>query len=249
MSSVSTQDTRLEHALPPPPATSRPLLVASLLGLNCWVVCAIAPAWSLARLSTLSSWVLAAAGVALAALAAGLLLLHRGRGAASVVLVGVFPVLMLAPALIQPTLVRGAVMSPLAVAIVGASLSTYLLGACWACSAVQGQPLRSVAVPLPDAPARPRKLLVPALIVVAALTAATVIGATHLRPFASGDRQVTILSACALALWVTALLGIIAPAVSHRRPWPLARPSRGVAVIWLAVVLMGLVMLVASSLH
>jgi hypothetical protein len=249
VSPVSTQDTRLEHALPAPPPTSRPLLVASLLGLNCWVVCAIAPAWSLARLSTLSSWVLVAAGVALAVLAGGLLLLHRGRGAASLVLVGAFPVVMLAPALIQPTLVRGAVMSPLAVAIVGASFSAFLLGACWACSAVQGQPLRSVAVPLQDAPPRPRKILVPALIVLAGLTAATVIGATHLRAFASGDRQVTILSACALALWVTALFGIIAPAVSHRRPWPLSRPSRGVAFIWLAVVLMGLAMLVFSSMR
>lgn len=246
MSPVSTQDTRLEPVLPPP-TTTRPLLVASLLGLNWWVVCTIAPAWSLARLSTLSSWVLVAAGVALAALAGGLLLLHRERGAASVVLAGAFPVLTLVPAIIQPTLVRAAVMSPLAVAIVGASFSSYLIGACWACDAVQGRPLRSAAVPLPDSPPRPRKLLAPALIVVAGLTAATVIGATHLRPFASGDRQVTILSSCALALWVTALFGIIAPAVSHRRPWPLSRPSRGVAVIWLAVVLLGLVMLVVSA--
>jgi hypothetical protein len=222
-------------------------LVVSLLGFNCWVICAIAPAWSLARLSSLSSWVLVVAGVALAALAAGLLLLHRGRGAATAVLVGAFPVLTLAPALIQPTLVRGAVMSPLAVAIVGASFSTYLLGACWASSAARGQPLRATAVPLQDAPRRPRKVLVPALIVVAGLAAATVIGAAHLRPFASGERQVTILSACALALWVTALFSIVAPAVSHRRPWPLARPSRGLALIWLAVVVLGLAMLVVST--
>jgi hypothetical protein len=245
---VSTQDTRLEHALQPPP-TSRPLLVASLLGLNCWVVCVIAPAWSLARVSSLSSWVVVAAGVALAVLAVGLLLLHRGRGAAPLVLAGAFPVLMLAPAVIQPTLVRGAVMSPLAVAIAGASFATYLIGACWACSAVQGQPLRALSVPLQDAPQRPRKVLVPALTVLAGLVAATVICAAHLRTFESGDRHVTILSACALALWMSALFGVIAPAVSHRRPWPLSRPSRGVALIWLAVVLLGLVMLVVSTLR
>jgi hypothetical protein len=223
------------------------LLVVSLLGLNCWVTCVIAPAWSLARLSSLSSWVLVAAGVSLATLAAGLLLLRRGRGAASAVLAGAFPLLVLAPALIQPTLVRGAVMSPLVVAIVGASFATYLVGVCWASSAVIGQPLPATTVPLPDAPKRPRKVLVPALIVVAGLAAATVIAAAHLRPFEPADRQVTILSTCALALWVAALFGVMAPAVSHKRPWPLARPSRAVAVIWLSVVLLGLVMLVISS--
>ena len=115
-------------------ARSRPVLIVALLGLNCWVTCIGLPAWHVGRLGNLSAWVLAAAAAALMALVAGSILLARKARGTAGLLLAVYPVLVISPALIQPTLVRASVLSASAVVIAGVSFAVYLIGASWGCS-------------------------------------------------------------------------------------------------------------------
>jgi hypothetical protein len=201
------------------------------------------PAWHLARLGSLSTAVAVTSWVAILGLVIGVVLLWRQHRAAPVVLITAFPLLAISPALIQPTLVGGSVMSPLAVGVAGLSFAAYLVGACWALSLAHGTAIDGTSIPLDELPRRRRKVLTYGLLVTAALVAVIVIGAAHLHPLGPDASQVRLLSGGALALWAAAYFWIIAPALRHRRPWPMSGPSRGAAIVWFLVVLVGLIML------
>ncbi len=228
-------------------ARSRPVLIVGLLGLNCWVTTVGLPAWHVANLGNLSPWVLGAAGVALAALVAGSFLLARRAKGAAALLLAAYPVLVVSPALIQPTLVRSSVLSASAVTVAGVSFAVYLIGACWACSLARFHVIEFQEKPLQDQPPPKRRILPGVLLVSAAATSAVVIATGHLQDFAEDASRIRILSAGALALWAVACFGIVAPALRRRRPWPLSAPSRGAAFVWLLVVVIGVAMLALAS--
>lgn len=223
--------------------TARPLWIVLLLGLNCWVATVALPAWHLASVGRLSTAVIVSMWVALVALIVGVVLLSRRHRAGPLVLAGVFPVLAVVPAAIQPTLARGSVMSVVAVSVAGVSFVSYLVGACWASGLARVQEIDAVAEPLDGLTARTPKVLRGGLLVWAVLCAAVILASSHLRDLGAGASRLGMLSVVGLALWATVFFGIVGPALRHRRPWPLTVPSRGAAIVWLLVVLVGLVML------
>jgi hypothetical protein len=185
--------------------------------------------------------------LAIVGLIVGVVLLWRQHRAAPVVLIALFPLLAISPALIQPTLVRGSVMSPLAVGVAGLSFAAYLVGACWAFSLAHIREIEVTSLPLEELPRRRRKVLTYGLLICAALGGLIVIAAAHLRQLGPDATEIRLLSGGALALWSAAFFWIIAPALRHRRPWPMSGPSRGAAIVWFLVVLVGLVMLTFAS--
>jgi len=239
---MSARDT-IPDARPATKASSRPLWIVSLLGLNCWATTVAIPSYHLAQTGSLSAMVALVAWASIIALVVGVVLLWRRHAAGPwVLLIGV-PLLAIAPAIVQPTIARGSVMSPLAVAIAGVSFAAYVLGACWASGLARVVEIDATTVPLDDQPTRRPKVLATSLLLFAGLGAAVIIASAHLLPFGPDASQVRVLSAGGLALWVAAFFGIVAPALRHRRPWPMAGPSRGAAVVWLLVVVVGLIML------
>lgn len=201
------------------------------------------PAWHLARLGSLSTAVAVTSWAAIVGLIVGVVLLWKQHRAGPVVIIALFPLLAISPALIQPTLVGGSVMSPLAVTVAGVSFAAYLVGACWACSLAHLHEVEVTSVPLQELPRRRRKVFTYSLLTCAGLGAAIVISAAHLSPFGPDATEIRLLSGGALALWAAAFFWIIAPALRHRRPWPMSGPSRGAAIVWILVVLVGLMML------
>lgn len=227
------------------------MLIVATLGVNCWLTSVALPIWHVERLGELPVWVLSLAGAGLAALAAGVAALARGRRWAAVVLAAVVPAAVLAPAAAAPTIVRSSVLSPAAVAIAGLSFAAYLVGACWACSAAGVRTLDSTREALDDHPRRGPKWLGVALLAFAAAIVGVALVAAHLRSFGDGGAgaDVRTLSAAALALWAAGAFGVVAPALRHRHPWPLPAASRSAALVWLLVVVVAGAMLVLSMLE
>ncbi len=224
----------------------RPVSIVGLLGLNCWATCVALPIWHIERLGALSGWALGGAVAGLLVLALGVLGLARRHRLASLALAVFVPAAMLAPAAAQPTLVRASVMSPAAVAVAGISFAAYLIGACWASSAARVRSIDVRAKSLEDHTPRRFKWLSWCLLGTAVATVLVAIATGHLLPIEATGARIRLLSAGALILWATALFGIIAPALRHRQPWPMATASRGAAVVWLLVAVIGGVMLALS---
>ena len=146
----------------------------------------------------------------------------------------------------QPTLVRGSVLSPAAVAVAGVSFVAYLCAACWACSLSTTRPLETEAREIENHSKHRFKRLTWALLVFGALFGLLVIGTTHLRTFEHSGSLLRILSPAAMLTWVLGFFLVLAPALRHRRPWPQIKASRGAALVWLLVIGLGVFMFLVT---
>ena len=231
----------------PPSTTTRPPWIVGILGLNLWVTALMLPMWYLFRLQALTAPVVLFASAPPLVLVLGLSTLARRRSAAEPLLAAIFPLSLLVPPLLEPMLVRATVWSGTGAAVVGLAFVAYLLSASWACSTYQARDVGASRAPLEIPPRRRSKLLPRLLVAFSAAASVLIIGAAHLHSVEGSGELLALLTLGSLSLWLTTTLWIIAPALRHRRPWPLTRPSRGAAVVWLLVVALALVMLLLAS--
>lgn len=234
----------------------RTLAVVAVLGLNAWLSVAVLPAYQVLRAAELRPPAAVAVALGPLPLIAGALLLRARSPLSPWLLVLLFPMALLLPAVAQPALGRAPVATELSAGLSALGLTAYLLGACWALGRAEARPLAARAHPRAQPGQGGRRsrarFLAIALPIAAMLVAAVVITTAHLVPVSAGADALegtrrTVASAFGLVLWTGSVLLVIAPAARRPRLGPLPRPSRGAAAIWLVVLALAVAMLLLSD--
>lgn len=167
-------------------------------------------------------------------------------------LLGLFPALTISPVIFQPPLMRSTVLSSPTVVVAGLSFAAFLVGGCWACRLAGLSPLESKVIPIEDHQKRKRRFWPLFLLLWGALLAFVIMTTAHLQPSetsSGGPAHLIVTSVGGFVLWIVAFFVILAPVLRHRNPWPLTKPSRGAALVWVLVIILAAVMLALTTIE